>query len=167
MTVFALGPWGGVHRSTILEIKERGRRDAVPAIGAVLGSAIRFLAARGELPDPSFLTLSPAPTRRRMARLRGGDPVTSVCRATGFTVVPLVHLRASTADSVGLDAAARRANLAGAVRLNSPDPRGLRSPESVVLVDDVVTTGATVSATVECLATAGIKVMGVVALTAA
>ncbi|MCK7637707.1 ComF family protein [Corynebacterium pygosceleis] len=162
--VFALGPWGGVHRSTVLAIKERGRRDAIPEVGAVLRSAIVFLSARGELPECSGIVLSPAPTRKRAARLRGGDPVTAICRATGLTVVQLVHLDASVEDSAGLDAPARRANLVGAVR---DERRRPRVDEGVVLVDDVVTTGATATATIERLSVAGIQVTGVVALTAA
>ena len=162
--VFALGPWGGVHRATVLSLKERGRRDAIPEIGAVLGSAIRYLVAGGDLSMDPGTVLSPAPTRRRSARLRGGETVTALCRESGFEVVPLVYLAPSTRDSAGLDAASRRSNLVGAVRRFN---RVGRSVDRVVLVDDVVTTGATAGATVECLTVAGIQVTGVVVLTAA
>ena len=162
--VFALGPWGGVHRTTVIGIKERGRRDVIPEIGAVLGAAIGYLMARGDLPATPRPVLSPAPTRRRSARLRGGDTVAAICRTSGFDVVPLVRLAPSVRDSAGLDAASRRANLLGAVRLVR---RVDGWSERVVVVDDVVTTGATAAATVECLSVAGIQVTGVVALTAA
>ncbi|MCK7662123.1 ComF family protein [Corynebacterium sp. CCM 9185] len=148
----------------MIGIKERGRRDAIPEIGAVLGAAIRYLAARGDLPASPGIVLSPAPTRRRVARLRGGDTVAAICQASGFDVVPLVYLAASVRDSAGLDAVSRRKNLVGSVRMYR---RVEGWPKRVVVIDDVVTTGATAAATVECLSVAGILVTGVVALAAA
>ena len=159
--VWALSPYAGAHRQLVISMKERGRRDACAYVGAAVRAAVDFLAARGELPFAVDLTLVPAPTRARSARLRGGDTVTAVCASSGLSTVPCVQHRSSVRDSVGLDAAARRRNLAEGVDL-------LQVPSSpVLLVDDVVTTGATVEATCAVLFSAEVEVSGVLAVCAA
>ncbi|HSK60809.1 MAG TPA: ComF family protein, partial [Actinomycetospora sp.] len=69
------------------------------------------------------------------------------------------------ADSVGLDAAARADNIGRHLRVR---PRGLPPPGcAVVLLDDVLTTGATARAATARLAAAGRPVDVVVVLTLA
>jgi predicted amidophosphoribosyltransferase len=67
-----------------------------------------------------------------------------------------LRLVAAVHDSAGLGAAARQANLAHAMRAQPPPRAGVR----VVLVDDVVTTGATVREAVRALTAAGWQVVG-------
>lgn len=62
----------------------------------------------------------------------------------GLQVAPALRLGRRARDSVGLDAAARVANLSGRLRV---DARELPPPHAaVILVDDVVTTGTTLRA---------------------
>ena len=65
---------------------------------------------------------------------------------------PLRRNRATVAQS-GLDAAERRKNLRGAFRWHSPSP----PPQHVVLIDDVVTTGATATECARVLLRSGAK----------
>lgn len=158
--VWALGPYSETRRSVILAMKERGDRTVRRWVGAVLAAAVATLTARGEVGEHPVLV--PAPTAARSARLRGGDPVTDACRATGLpTAAVLSHAR-GVRDSVGLSPAARRANLAGRVRLRGSVPAG-----ELVLVDDVVTTGATLAAACAKLTVAGAQVRGALAFAAA
>lgn len=157
--VFALGPYAGAHRGVVLAMKERRHLAVRPHVGAVLDAALAYLEARGEIPADAVLV--PAPTRERSARERGGDPVEQLCRATGRKVAPVLRLEAGTADQSGLDEAGRRANLSGAVRL-----RGVPAGR-LVLVDDVVTTGATLQASAALLIASGADVAACVAICAA
>jgi predicted amidophosphoribosyltransferase len=123
---------------------------------------LRQLLAWGVLSAP--LTVIPAPTRRSAARRRGGDPVTRIARAAtsggqGVTVAQALRMKASVRDSVGLSGAARQRNVAGRVALTASVPNG-----ELVLVDDILTTGATASEAVRVLQTSGARVVAVLAL---
>lgn len=157
--VFALGPYADPHRSVVLAMKERKNMTVRAHVGAVLAAALEYLEARGEI--PADCTLVPAPTRAKSAKGRGGDPVEQVCRASRRHVAGVLSLDPSTADQSGLDQAARRANMTRAVRLTGV-PRG-----PVIVVDDVVTTGATLQASVAALLAAGGEVAACVTLCSA
>ena len=64
-------------------------------------------------------------------------------------------------DSVGLSGAARQKNVAGRVRL-STTPNGLGG--EVLVVDDIVTTGATAAESVRVLQASGARVIAVLVL---
>ena len=64
-------------------------------------------------------------------------------------------------DSVGLSSAARQRNIAGRVRLRLPS-EGLEG--EVLVVDDIVTTGATAAESVRTLQTSGARVVAVLAV---
>lgn len=159
--VYACGGYGGPHREVILEMKERNNRAIRPYIAAVLRAAVETLQARGEFSHR--LTLVPAPTRARSARLRGGDPITQLCTASGFPTWQAVRLASSMPDQSGLNRDDRLHNVRGNVQLVRPVPRGAE----VVVVDDVITTGATLAATVDTLTYGGADVAGCVVLAAA
>ncbi|KQB87550.1 Orotate phosphoribosyltransferase [Corynebacterium lowii] len=153
--VWSLGVYGGVRRQVILNLKERGNRAVYPYVGAALAAGLRTLHARGELPEEAVALA--APTRDRSARLRGGDHVTACCRAAGIPLARgVLRYGPSVRDSVGLSREQRRRNVAGAVRI-----RGA-VPSQVVLIDDVLTTGATLEAAVARLLVHGVEVAGAV-----
>ena len=73
-------------------------------------------------------------------------------------VVAALRMRALTRDSVGLSSADRQRNVAGRIRLCK------QVGGDVMVVDDIVTTGATASESVRVLQTAGARVVAVLAL---
>nr|CRL78249.1 putative amidophosphoribosyltransferase [Mycolicibacterium komanii] len=156
--VFSLGRYAGPRRSAVIALKEHGRTDLIRPLADALRTGLAHLLTWGLVDTP--LTLVPAPTRRSSARRRGGDPVTRMARAAvtdlpGVAVVPALRTRAFAADSVGLSTGDRQRNIAGRVKV-------LRAVAGEVLVvDDVVTTGATAAESVRVLHTTGARVAAV------
>ena len=159
--VLSLGRYAGARRRAIIAVKEHGRADLIRPLAAAIAAALGQLLRWGILDTP--LTVVPAPTRRSAARRRGGDPVTRMARAAtasqrGLRVVPALRLSAFTRDSVGLSSVDRQRNIAGRIRLSTP----VTGP--VLVVDDVVTTGATATESVSVLHASGADVVAVLAL---
>lgn len=157
--VLSLGRYAGPRRAAIIAMKEHGRTDLIGPLATAVNAGLTRLLAWGIVEAP--LTLVPAPTRRSAARRRGGDPVAAIARSAavpGTSVVEALRMRAFTRDSVGLSPAQRQQNIAGRVRLRE------RIGGEVVLVDDVVTTGATGCESVRVLQTAGVRVAAILAV---
>ncbi len=165
------GPYGGARRAMVIAAKERGRRDLAHPIGMAWAAAIRSLREWGELdpPELSALYLVPAPSRRRAARRRGGDPVLRAARTCAgelgaATVWAGLRSGRGVQDSVGLSADQRLANLSGRIVVLA---RRLPPPQAtVVLLDDVLTTGATAALSAEALRRRGVRVHAVLVLAA-
>lgn len=167
--VFALSRYRGVGRRLLIAFKERGRRDLAGPLGLALARALVVLPLSG-----SAVCLVPAPSRRSAARVRGGPHVELLAAAAarvlagwGFevAVAPALELAGGARDAVGLDRAARVANLAGRLRFREAGrpPPGM----PVVVLDDVITTGATAAACVRALAGEGVEVAAVLTLLSA
>ncbi len=95
--------------------------------------------------------LVPVPLHKERIRERGFNQAELLAAAlastSGVPVKPLIYRSRNTVHQVGLSAAERAANVANAFSLRGDLDRSMRR---VVLVDDVFTTGATVS---ECAIT--------------
>ena len=150
---YSLGAYSELRRNIIIAMKEYNNRAVRPYVGAVVHAGLRFLTARGDIPDD--VVLVPAPTRAKSASLRGGDPVLHMCQATGLRVCNCVRIFKAAADQSTLSAEARRDNMRSSVELFKPV---LKAP--VMVIDDVMTTGSTVAATVAVLRGAGADVAG-------
>ncbi|WP_370200198.1 ComF family protein [Aeromicrobium sp.] len=158
--VVASGEHDGVLREVVLAWKRRGHTRLTPVLGTLLAASVCAL-------DPGeCVVLVPVPTTRRSRRRRGGDLVgqaaghaAKVLADVGLPamVVPALAIERQPRDQVGLGARERRANLDGALRRS---PRVVLGTADVVLVDDVVTTGATLAEAVRVLAAGGTSVLG-------
>ncbi|MCT7660946.1 ComF family protein [Mycobacterium deserti] len=159
--VFSLGRYAGARRTAIVAVKEQGRADLVAPLAAALRAGLEHLLSWGVVDTP--VSVVAAPTRRWAARRRGGDPVLRMAMAAtaelpGVAVVAALRTRALVSDSVGLSSADRQRNIAGRVKPVKP------VAGEVVLVDDIVTTGATAGESVRVLHNGGARVAAVLAV---
>jgi ComF family protein len=133
-----------------------------PAPKALLRQLVAEAAARAPL-LPELVV--PVPLHRVRLRERGFNPAALLARPlarafrVGFDPLAIVRVR-NTPSQTGLDRPARRRNVAEAFR-----PRTQTLPRRVWLVDDVVTTGATLEAAARALRRGGAR--SVIALCAA
>jgi predicted amidophosphoribosyltransferase len=151
--------YDGAVRAALLAYKERGRRDLADPLGGLLARSVAAAWAAERSP-PRRVVLVPAPSARSVAAARGGDHVLRLARRAGLrcglrTAGGVLALTRAVRDSAGLGVADRAANLAGAMRARAaPDGVG------ALVVDDIVTTGATLHECVRALRDAGWPVIG-------
>jgi predicted amidophosphoribosyltransferase len=158
LEVFAAAPYAGGVRRALIHYKERGRRDLGGPLSALLAEAVALALVETRAP-PGRTLLVGVPSTRRAAQSRGGDHVVRLARPaaarTGVRVGQgVLGFRRAVRDSAGLGIAERAANLDGALRAQPPVGR------AALLVDDIVTTGATLREAHRALRAAGWPVIG-------
>lgn len=163
--------WSAAHlegavRGAVTAYKDGGRRDLAAVLAPVLATAI----GRALREDPVLrrtraqdeqVVVVPVPPVARARRRRGDDPVGSLvvravrCLGDDALVVGHVlrHVR-PVDDQARLGRAARAANLAGALDV-LPGARLTVRGAACLVVDDVLTTGATVGEAARALRAAG------------
>jgi predicted amidophosphoribosyltransferase len=175
---WAVTAYAGTTRALVVAHKEHGRLGLSRPLGAALARAV--LGAAGA----DRVLLVPVPSTRPAVRRRGHDPTRRMSlaaaawiRARGgraSVVRGLRHARAVD-DQAGLDHAARMVNLHGALMASPGGTAAMQravapvtddAPTRIVVVDDVVTTGATLVEGVRALRSAGLPVGGVAVVAA-
>lgn len=178
---WAAAGYDGPVRELLIAFKERGRVGLGAPLGHTLAASVAWLltsAAAAGPPDSRWrdpaVVLVPVPSAARARRRRGydhslllaGHAARHLCTVGHpARVQPVLRLARTTADQAGLDRAARLANLRGAVATQRTAAEQLRDRQratgcSVVVVDDIVTTGATLAACVLALVDSGVVVTG-------
>ncbi|MCX6419271.1 MAG: phosphoribosyltransferase family protein [Actinobacteria bacterium] len=167
--VIAATAYAGPARRLVLMHKDRGRTSLATPLGAALGAAVRSVVARVDSAVPA-VQLVPVPSRRMNLVRRGRSTVAELAQAAcrelgnGSTVESVLRVGQPLRDQVGLNADQRQRNLAGAFAASRPDHQAAPSKVPVVVVDDIVTTGATVAEAVRALEAGGYWVLGVAAV---
>jgi ComF family protein len=148
-------------RQCLHALKYGGRRRIASVLGRRAG---RAWVAEGELGGASAVV--PVPLSRGRRRKRGYNQAELIARAVAREAgIPLrARVLKKTKEcppQTGLSAAARRTNVASAYRARLP--RSLRG-KGLLLVDDVLTTGATAEAASLALLAAGAGAVDVLTL---
>jgi predicted amidophosphoribosyltransferase len=166
-TTWAVAAYTGAVRAAVVAHKEDGLRALGRPLGTALAASLTAAAAGADRrPDGAGLLVVPAPSRAAAVRARGDDPTLRLARVavsvapagSGLVLVPALRLARGTADQAGLGVRARAENLAGAARVR-PRLVSVVDGRPVVVVDDVVTTGATLVEAARALAAAGADVV--------
>jgi predicted amidophosphoribosyltransferase len=167
--IWAALTYEGAARHVIAAYKDGGRTDAAAALAAPLRAAIvAALAAvppdsglsavtsrRGESRASTLIQLVTIPSSRRAWRSRGYHPVDALLHQAGLRSFPALAQRGEALDQVGLGRSMRAANKDHSLVARRP-LEGTR----MILVDDIVTTGATLLEARRAVSAAGGTVVG-------
>ncbi|QCR53634.1 amidophosphoribosyltransferase [Brachybacterium sp. SGAir0954] len=184
MPVLALGEYTAGLQSLVLAWKNGGRAHLTAPIAEGLAPAVALLAgAAGErtggggghgrrrsdgAADPPPVELVPVPSRRAARLRRGEDHTAELARALereGAGTALLLRSRPTTAQEGRGRRGRRERRIELALSRRRERPGALRG-RRLVIVDDVVTTGATLRAMHDALVAEGAEVLGAVVVAA-
>ena len=156
LNVYSAITYSPVAKNILLAAKEQGIKSADELVRSAMRSSLLELFHRY-----SSCALVPIPSGLASNRRRGRDFINelaiSVAKEVGVIVLPLLEHQRVIRDQSKLNLSNRRENLAMALSVKSAF-RGNYSGEKVVILDDLVTTGATINEANRALAKAGFEV---------
>jgi ComF family protein len=153
--------YDSVPRRVLLALKADGRTEVIRFLAEPLRAALHSaLTAPAEGPNrPAPAELALVPTSAAAWRRRGFDPVRLLCRQAGYHPPRLLVPTRRTRSQKTLGKQDRASNLAGSMHA-----RMSLAGRQFVLVDDVLTTGATLSEASRAIEKGGGEVLSAVAV---
>lgn len=147
-------------RQAVHRFKFYGRAEYAKVFAPLMAQSVR-----DNWPEENFDLVTAVPLHWRRRRARGYDQAQLLAEEVGRLLgvpaqVTLKKIRHTPAQSGQSDHEARRVNVLGAYDVNGKEFAG----ERVLLVDDVVTSGATLSECARTLRTGGVKEVRAVTL---
>jgi ComF family protein len=164
--VFIWGVYGGILKRAITVMKFENQPQLAKPLGEWAGEAW----LKQPLAADANLTVVPIPLHPKKLKARGFNQAELLaehfCSVTNLPLCRqgLVRIRETEAQ-FGLSAVQRQENLRNAFSVGKSFQKGKFSG-SVLLFDDIYTTGSTVRVAVETLRAAGVPVSGVIAVAA-
>ncbi|MDH6235998.1 phosphoribosyltransferase family protein [Cryobacterium sp. CG_9.6] len=151
--------YSGVARQVISAYKDGGRTDAARALAAPLRLAVAAALRAQPVAAAGIVHLVVIPSSRLAWRTRGFHPVERILTRGGLSATPALRTVGHVVDQVGLGRDARTENRRGSLQARRP----LRE-FSCIVVDDILTTGATMLDARRAVEQAGGTVVGMAAL---
>ncbi len=165
---WATAPYAGVVRALILAFKDADRVDMAPDLARLLARSIAQALAESPAVDEAIqcchsVAIVPMPSRASTVRGRGRrhmEELVAEIERRGGPIPGLAHLPAlrvsrTVRDQAGLDQQHRAVNLRRAMHVH-PSYRDALRGAVCVLVDDVVTTGSTLSEAARAIEDSGV-----------
>lgn len=154
LTVFSGLEYEGIARAVILAFKEQSRTGLARPLAPALAAAVAAASASFDLAGVELVAV---PSSRRSRRRRGFDPVPVLIARAGLDRARVFAPARPHAVQKSLTVDERARNLAAVFETRTP-----LSGRRFVLVDDVVTSGATLTAATNALRAAGAEVVAAV-----
>ena len=143
------GPYDGWLRGAVHDFKFKGETARARSLAALLTDSCRSLGLDG--------ALVPVPMHGKRRRQRGYDQVamlaTAVGKETGQPIVEALTKDRETRTQVGLSASERSLNLIDAFAVRP----AVSLPDHAILIDDVATTGSTLTECARVLRRRGVQ----------
>jgi len=154
-------PFTGVTRRALHALKYDGERRLAPLMGAAMARRWTRAGAAGD----ALVAVPASPDR---VRDRGYDQAALIAAEAGrrlrLPVIDVLERTRATTAQFDLDRSARATNLVDAFRVRRDAPDSDVRDRWLVLVDDVVTTGATLAACAAALVQAGALAVSAIAV---
>jgi ComF family protein len=158
LPLFAWGKYEGAVKRSIGKLKYDGQRSIADFYGECLADGWRKFAPS----IPTKLIAMPVPLHPDKLAIRGFNQAELIarkfCQLTGAKLDLSLHRTRSTVAQFGLSKTARRSNVEGAFALVNSS---LKPGDTVLAIDDIYTTGATVREIATILRSHQINVCGV------
>ena len=156
LAVYSAVPYSPVAKNILLAAKEQSIKSADQLVRSAMAASLQVLFQK--YPNSALVPIPSAPaSNRRRGRDFINEMAIFVAKDMGVRVLPLLEQQRLVRDQSKLNIASRRENLAMALSIK-PQLRGNYSSESVVILDDLVTTGSTINEANRALTKAGFKV---------
>jgi predicted amidophosphoribosyltransferase len=173
---FAVTAYDGVAKAAVVAHKEHAVLSLAAPLGRALALSVMAVLARPSRGAGALagIALVPPPSSAATVRERGHDPlerILRVCvrslRAAGIAAesAQVLARTRQVADQAGLSASARAGNLTGAFEVRRRAAARLPGTP-VIVVDDVLTTGATAAEVARATRAAGADLRGIAVIAA-
>ncbi len=163
LSVFSWGQYRGVLKQTLARLKYGNQAELGRWLGRQVGQE---WCTHGPYKTQQQMIVVPIPLHSHRLKQRGYNQAALItkgfCRVTGLTMAEHGLIRVRSTDAMhSLNAQQRQTNVEGAFQVN---PNLRTSTRSILLMDDIYTTGNTAKAAASTLTQAGYEVKGIIAV---
>ncbi len=138
-------------RAAILEAKFKRNKKAIQLLSMALGDYLAALQEDSSTLAPQEFSIVPIPLGSKRQRERGYNQVEEVANASGVRIEKVLTRMRDTVAQTTLSRRQRLTNMTGAFTVS-----GLNTARTYIILDDVMTTGATLEAAQTALIEAGL-----------